>query len=810
MRPLLATAVRHQFLSGLEGSDDPVVFLLSAGWRTGSTLLQRMMMPQCFVWGEPYGHAWMVDSMAQVLRSFTSAWPESCFFHQGRDRRQLAGEFVANLYPPPQALLDAHLAFFDALFAKPALASGATRWGVKFVRLTADHAYYLRWIYPKAHFVFLTRNPYDAYRSYAARGVRWHNRWPDIPLNAREFGRHWAEATQSFLECAADLGALVVHYESLPDQVAEIEAHVGFPLAREAAEIRPGEEGIQRLSRIPHEDFAALHEAVKDAARLLEYSPNENETSEFFEGGKTVSLAESASESSVQGEHPENCPDAEPWLILARDGATRPLKTIAYSVLSMSAYREGLIEEGRAALRSAEGEFGLASFVELETRSDIDPNCLAAWLMLRKAREMNDSGAPHDPIEALLLFQRELVNRQPEDSFQMMHLGILYAWFNHPDERDAICASLLANAETTNDPIDWERAAKVGLIGPQAAIGTAERAVRASDMAMELGMRHPLADWFKMTAGLAAYRRRNEAEAEMLLASPSESENPAIRGPALVFRAMARHRAGFRNAAQEDFDRAGDQVCGPVPDRTRPTDAVLSPNDLFFWMAWEEACQLLGGNSPSGINASVQPSRPRSQNSSVSRLAAQFPWPTARPEVPIRKNEGWFHESVRDAFEELLNDRTSIVVELGSWLGLSTRFIAARAPNAVVIAIDHWKGSPEHHRREDLKDLLPVLYETFLTSCWDFKNQIIPVRLNSDDGLRTIRDYAIRPDLIYIDADHSFEAVYRDLKFVLEHFPSSAIVGDDWNWNGVRRAVEKVASESGRTAIVDRACWMLR
>jgi hypothetical protein len=42
---------------------------------------------------------------------------------------------------------------------------------------------------------------------------------------------------------------------------------------------------------------------------------------------------------------------------------------------------------------------------------------------------------------------------------------------------------------------------------------------------------------------------------------------------------------------------------------------------------------------------------------------------------------------------ELLSSQTRCVLELGSWLGSSTRFIADHAPNAVIICVDLWDNN---------------------------------------------------------------------------------------------------------------------
>ncbi len=330
-------AVRWPEVANATASDSPV-FVLAAGWRSGSTLLQRLLMPECFVWGEPYGHSCMLQNLADPLRCITDDWPEPHFFYERKvavtlrrdepatpdaaspldsarqdviesngsggelepvadgclrgdgdavrlitterdgyvaERDGLSERFVANLYPSVVTLLDAHRAYFDTLFAKPAREAGTDRWGFKEVRLSADYAHYLKLLYPNCKLLFLIRNPYDAYRSWAARrntGWKWFYRWPDQPLTARLFGKLWTELAGSFIEQADALGALVVRYEDLKDGRYEpIESYLGFKLNRAAADVRP-HDGPKPIEFIPHAELAELDDELYSLAESLGYS----------------------------------------------------------------------------------------------------------------------------------------------------------------------------------------------------------------------------------------------------------------------------------------------------------------------------------------------------------------------------------------------------------------------------------------------------------------------------------------------------------------------------------------------------------
>ena len=269
--------IKRRWPGLLDDCDDEPIFVLASGWRSGSTMLQRLVFGPWFVWGEPFGHAGLVESMAAPLRCFTDSWPESHHFHKGEGIESLGREFIANLYPPVQDLREAHRAYFRALFAEPARRAGVSRWGFKEVRLDVDYALYLKWLFPRSKFLFLIRNPYDAWRSYAARamkGWKWYNRWPDDPVTVRSFAAHWRKLASSFLEGHAKVDGIVVRYESLArGEYDEIETYLGRPLSREAGTVNPRDGGPPPLPEILPADRLVLDEELGALAATLGYLP---------------------------------------------------------------------------------------------------------------------------------------------------------------------------------------------------------------------------------------------------------------------------------------------------------------------------------------------------------------------------------------------------------------------------------------------------------------------------------------------------------------------------------------------------------
>lgn len=173
-----------------------------------------------------------------------------------------------------------------------------------------------------------------------------------------------------------------------------------------------------------------------------------------------------------------------------------------------------------------------------------------------------------------------------------------------------------------------------------------------------------------------------------------------------------------------------------------------------------------------------------------------LPEPYKSTELLPFNPQGWYenHRQI-ESLVKLFHVKN--VIEVGSWLGLSTRHIASLLPEGgKVYAIDHWKGSEEHQS----SSILPSLYQQFLSNVIheNLAHKIVPIRMASLDAAQCFRSLQvpINPDLIYIDASHDTDSVYADLiawyPFVKDH---GVLCGDDWNWNSVRVAVEKFAHE---------------
>lgn len=227
--------------------DDPEepIFILATGWRTGSALLQRVLAtdPSLFVWGEPFGRIALLPRLAAAVCACDSEWPAKGIFCPGAgpDHHSPA-EWLTNLFPPGKDFRTALRQFLLTWCAEPARRTGHKWWGIKEVRFGAAEAVLLRWVFPRAKFVVLTRHPFAAYRSASRAnppGRPWgmFARWPDYPVTgAAPFARHWDTLATSW--AGSTLPHTLLKYEDViagTFDFRKLEATLGLTLDEKAA-----------------------------------------------------------------------------------------------------------------------------------------------------------------------------------------------------------------------------------------------------------------------------------------------------------------------------------------------------------------------------------------------------------------------------------------------------------------------------------------------------------------------------------------------------------------------------------------------
>lgn len=223
--------------------DDRPILLLGSAWRSGSTLLQRIVTGggDALVWGEPWHRADLVHRLAESVQAIGGTWPAHPVFYDEviSDDVPAAQSWLANLFPEAVDLVEGHRALFRTTFAEPARRRGYATWGIKDVRMGIEATAYFRWLFPDARIVFIHRDPMACWISYRSARLQSYHRFPRSPVySAYQYGKTWAGITAGMLEHGDRYGVLRVRYEDLvadpAPHLAAIEDVVGVPLDRSA------------------------------------------------------------------------------------------------------------------------------------------------------------------------------------------------------------------------------------------------------------------------------------------------------------------------------------------------------------------------------------------------------------------------------------------------------------------------------------------------------------------------------------------------------------------------------------------------
>lgn len=151
------------------------------------------------------------------------------------------------------------------------------------------------------------------------------------------------------------------------------------------------------------------------------------------------------------------------------------------------------------------------------------------------------------------------------------------------------------------------------------------------------------------------------------------------------------------------------------------------------------------------------------------------------------------------------------IVEVGSYLGRSTAFLAAGSASAGrerVVAVDHFAGSPEHQAGEFHASEVLQRDGTTLNQ---FRSNLESVELIDHVDVRVgastdvAREWSEPIRLLFVDGDHSYESSRADFEAWSPHIVERGLVcfHDIPGWPGVTRFYEELVA--GETPFVEVA-----
>jgi len=131
--------------------------------------------------------------------------------------------------------------------------------------------------------------------------------------------------------------------------------------------------------------------------------------------------------------------------------------------------------------------------------------------------------------------------------------------------------------------------------------------------------------------------------------------------------------------------------------------------------------------------------------------------------------------------------------ELGCWRGGTTFFLLDYEPRLKMHAIDIFELQEDHptycKEQYDFTESYPYL----LKQAEKYGDRIKVYKGWTHEVVREFKDYSL--DFVFIDADHSYEAVKRDiLDWRPKVCPGGFVMGHDIQEEGVQKAVTEVCS----------------
>ena len=162
---------------------------------------------------------------------------------------------------------------------------------------------------------------------------------------------------------------------------------------------------------------------------------------------------------------------------------------------------------------------------------------------------------------------------------------------------------------------------------------------------------------------------------------------------------------------------------------------------------------------------------------------------------------GWFNYN--QSYDQIVDviPENGKIVEIGSFLGRSTHYLATSLMNAnkeqvKIYAVDTFQGSSEHGSLALPRDFFSMFKENL--KFFIGREMVVPLQGRSDspDVLNRFKDEEI--DFIMVDGAHEHEAVVDDItNWWPKLKPDGIMFGDDFDLESVKEAVFKTLPKIG-------------
>ena len=207
------------------------------------------------------------------------------------------------------------------------------------------------------------------------------------------------------------------------------------------------------------------------------------------------------------------------------------------------------------------------------------------------------------------------------------------------------------------------------------------------------------------------------------------------------------------------------------------------------------------------------------------RLYKEDPYAGFDPAGLLLDLSGW--GSTEPNFHALIDEVSPrLIIEVGTWKGASAIFMGSRLKasrlDCSILCVDTWLGALEFWTDQAdetrygalrLRNGYPSVYRQFLANVVrsGLQDLIIPFPQTSAIAARWLRLNGVRAELIYVDGSHDQEDVASDLRGYWGLLEERGILfGDDYDWPGVKAAVDRFAADHGLRVSLAGIQWVIR
>jgi predicted O-methyltransferase YrrM len=151
------------------------------------------------------------------------------------------------------------------------------------------------------------------------------------------------------------------------------------------------------------------------------------------------------------------------------------------------------------------------------------------------------------------------------------------------------------------------------------------------------------------------------------------------------------------------------------------------------------------------------------------------------------------------------------IAEIGVFFGTNARRMFKKLNVEKMFLIDPYKKYQDYEKEKNVVMFLPSSFKPALTVLKRYTHRIVTLQMTSEDAIDFIPNTL---DMVYIDGNHAYEYVKRDIELYYQKIKSGGLIGGhdiEGNSNGkhVRRAVFEFAEKNKLSVHIKTPDWWI-